>query len=221
MHLRLSGYEVLSAPDGPAGFRLLGTEKVDLVLLDLMLPGMDGMEFCSRLRKDPVFADIPVIMLTAKSQEGDKVAGLGVGADDYITKPFGLRELTARIEVALRHADRLAEGQASRRNAEIRQHPGQRVLDLEIDTGARVVRKSGLVLPLSPTEFELLTILMQHRGQVVDRVTLAGTLGLSGQDSGARSLDVHVLNLRRKLGDNPARTPYIATVRGLGYRFDA
>jgi len=181
----------------------------DLVLLDLMLPGMSGLEVCRLLRQDLKTARIPIIMLTAKSEESDKVIGLGIGADDYITKPFGLRELVARIEVALRHAapPPIAAG-------------ALRLGNLEIDEAGHGIRLSGERVSLSPTEFALLDLLARNAGEVVKRAEIIRELGLADSQEEARSLDVHVRNLRKKLGPRGDGLEYVETVRGIGYRAD-
>jgi DNA-binding response OmpR family regulator len=209
MYLRQSGYDSDAAGDGATALELARAERPDLVLLDLMLPGMSGLEVCRLLRQDAKTARIPIIMLTAKSEESDKVIGLGIGADDYVTKPFGLRELVARIEVALRHAAPPPS-------------PGQtlRIGELEIDEGGHEVRVGGEGVSLSPTEFSLLALLARNAGKVVKRADIIGELGLAASQEEARSLDVHVRNLRKKLGHRGDGREYVETVRGIGYRAD-
>jgi two-component system, OmpR family, alkaline phosphatase synthesis response regulator PhoP len=210
MNLRQDGYDSCSAGDGRTAIDKALSEKPDLVLLDLMLPGLGGLETCRLLRSDPRTSSIPIIMLTAKSEECDKVIGLGIGADDYVTKPFGLRELVARIEVALRHAATPAPGGGVLRTG-----------GLEIDEGARELRRGPERIALSPTEFELLAQLARNAGNAVARRDLEGELGIAAGGDEGRALDVHVRNLRRKLGARPGGGEYVTTVRGTGYRFDA
>jgi len=212
MNLRQNGYETCSAADGRDVQACVLSEKPDLILLDLMLPGLGGLEVCRLLKQDPATAAIPVIMLTAKSEESDKVIGLGIGADDYITKPFGLRELLARVEARLRRAPAKGGGLY----AEV-----YRAGKLEIDVQGHAVFHDGVSLALSPTEFTLLTILARHTGRTVRREELASTAGLSdGPDSG-RSLDVHLRNLRKKIDAVAGGNDRIETVRGVGYRLHA
>ena len=212
MNLRQNGFDSSAAGDGAAAMERALAERPDLILLDLMLPGMSGLETCRLLRQDPRTARIPIIMLTAKSEESDKVIGLGIGADDYVTKPFGLRELMARIEVALRHA------------ASAPAHAGPELVaagGLEIDLAARELRRGGERIALSPTELDLLALLARNAGRVLARQAIESELGIAGVGEEARALDVHVRNLRRKLGERPGGGEYVATVRGMGYRFDA
>jgi DNA-binding response OmpR family regulator len=204
MNLRQNGYESCSASDGPGAIEKALSERPDLILLDLMLPGMSGLETCRLLRQDQRSSRIPIIMLTAKSEESDKVIGLGIGADDYVTKPFGLRELLARIEVALRHA---SAGTTT-----------TRILDLEMDEASRRVLRRGEELALSPAEFSLLLLLVRAGGKSVDRESIRRELGIASGES--RSLDVHVRKLRMKLGKRADGGEYIATLRGTGYKLD-
>lgn len=210
MHLRQNGYDSIPAGDGETALARAASERPDLVLLDLMLPGIGGLETCRRLRGDPRTASIPIIMLTAKSEESDKVIGLGVGADDYVTKPFGLRELVARIEVALRHARPIPA-----------ESPALRAGDLAIDVEGHTVLRSGARVEVTPAEFSLLVLLARDAGRVVPRARLDGVLREAGGSGEGRSLDVHVRNLRRKIDPAPGGGSYLATVRGVGYRLDA
>jgi len=213
MNLKQNGYDCCSAGDGHGAIERALAEKPDLVLLDLMLPGMSGLEVCRLLRQDARTARIPLIMLTAKSEESDKVIGLGIGADDYITKPFGLRELLARIEVALRHASStptLGPPKAGTlRNG-----------DLEIDEEGHEVLRKGENVSLSPTEFSLLTLLAHNAGKAIKRASIVRELDVAGASEDARSLDVHVRNLRKKLGKRADGKEYVETVRGIGYKID-
>jgi DNA-binding response OmpR family regulator len=167
-------------------------------VLDLMLPGVDGIEVCRQIR---TFSDAYVVMLTAKSEEVDKLIGLAVGADDYLTKPFSPRELVARIRAILRRAHSTASSA-----------PG-----LEVDPATRIARIDGNVVSLTRTEFDILAALTRAPGVVVDRPTLlASVWGLGYTDD--HLVDVHVANLRRKIGDDSDRPRFIETVRGVGYR---
>lgn len=228
MNLRQNGFDSCSAGDGPAAIAKAVTLRPDLIILDLMLPGMSGLETCRILRQDPRTARIPIIMLTAKSEESDKVIGLGIGADDYVTKPFGLRELIARIEVALRHA--AAAGSAfaaggtpyAAAEAEPRYGAGRviRAAGLEIDETSHEARRGGERIALSPTEVSILAMLARKSGGVAARHEIESALGIASSGDEARPLDVHVRNLRRKLGARPGGGGYIGTVRGVGYRLD-
>ncbi len=213
MHLRQSGYETYSAADGESALGLARAEGPDLIILDLMLPGMGGLEACRLLRQDPRTARIPIIMLTAKSEESDKVIGLGIGADDYITKPFGLRELVARIEVALRHS---GSGPVQAGDGGL-----VRIGELEVDEAGREVSLSGSPIALSPTEFALLSLLARNLGRALRRQDIVKDLDLASDSEEARSLDVHVRNLRRKLGSRPDGRAWVETVRGFGFKLDA
>ena len=209
LYLESDGHKVLCAYDGVEALRLAREERPNLIVLDLMLPGMDGLQVCRTLRTE---SDVPVIMLTAKTTEGDKLTGLELGADDYVTKPFSPRELAARIKVVLRRtvSESLAGG------------PEQAAFgDLKMDFRQHTVSIAGRPVALTPTEFRLLGTLVREAGQVLSREQLIQrVLGLDF-DGFDRTIDVHVLNLRRKLGDDPARPRYIKTVYGAGYKFEA
>jgi DNA-binding response OmpR family regulator len=209
LYLESDGHKVLCAYDGVEALRLAREERPNLIVLDLMLPGLDGLQVCRTLRTE---SDVPVIMLTAKTTEGDKLAGLELGADDYVTKPFSPRELAARIKVVLRRtvSESLERG------------PEQAAYgDLKMDFRQHTVSIAGRPVALTPTEFRLLGTLVREAGQVLSREQLIQrVLGLDF-DGFDRTIDVHVLNLRRKLGDDPARPRYIKTVYGAGYKFEA
>jgi DNA-binding response OmpR family regulator len=209
LYLESDGHKVLCAYDGVEALRLAREERPNLIVLDLMLPGLDGLQVCRTLRTE---SDVPVIMLTAKTTEGDKLTGLELGADDYVTKPFSPRELAARIKVVLRRtvSESLERG------------PEQAAYgDLKMDFRQHTVSIAGRPVALTPTEFRLLGTLVREAGQVLSREQLIQrVLGLDF-DGFDRTIDVHVLNLRRKLGDDPARPRYIKTVYGAGYKFEA
>lgn len=197
-YLEREGWGVIVAADGWQGLEVIRREKPDVVVLDLMLPGLDGIEVCRQLR---TFSSAFVIMLTAKSEEVDKLVGLAVGADDYMTKPFSPRELVARIKAILRRARTstvLASG-------------------LDLDVAGRIARVDGREVELTRTEFEILAALACEPGTVVDRAALLASVWGPGY-SDDHLVDVHVANLRRKLGDNPDDARFIETVRGFGYR---
>jgi two-component system alkaline phosphatase synthesis response regulator PhoP len=209
LYLESDGHKVLCAYDGIEALRLAREERPNLVVLDLMLPGMDGLQVCRTLRTE---SDIPVIMLTARTTEGDKLTGLELGADDYVTKPFSPRELAARIKVVLRRtvSESLERG------------PTQAACgDLTMDFRQHTVAIAGRPVALTPTEFRLLGTLVREAGQVLSREQLIQrVLGLDFEGFD-RTIDVHILNLRRKLGDDPAHPRYIKTVYGAGYKFEA
>ena len=204
VYLKPEGYQVYTAMDGPAALKAARSFKPDLIVLDIMLPGMDGVEVLSQLRRESA---VYVILLTAKAEETDKIVGLSVGADDYLTKPFSPRELVARIKAALR---RLRSGQAL---------PDQAVLafpHVRIDTGSRKVSVDDRQVELTSIEFELLRALAEHAGRVLSREQLLEKVWGYDYYGEIRVVDVHVGHIRRKLGDDR----FIATVRGAGYRFE-
>jgi two-component system, OmpR family, alkaline phosphatase synthesis response regulator PhoP len=209
-YLEREGYTVLSAEDGQNGLALARQHQPDLVILDLMLPELDGLEVCRRLR---TFSDAYVIMLTAKAEEIDRIIGLEVGADDYLTKPFSPRELVARVRAMLRRPRRTGGPTLP----EI--PPTQRFSDLLIDHGRREVTLAGSVVPLTPLEYQLLTTLAAHPGLVFTRTQLLEQVWGSTYYGDDHVVDVHVANLRKKLDDDPSAPRLIETVRGVGYRF--
>ncbi|MBU0927496.1 MAG: response regulator transcription factor [Spirochaetes bacterium] len=207
MSLGQNGFETRTVGDGALVLAAATRERPDLILLDLMLPGLGGLEVCRVLRRDPATAGIPVIMLTAKSEESDKVIGLGIGADDYVTKPFSLRELIARIEAVLRRGRLGAEPEALSAGA------------LSVDVAGHSARLGSEPLALSPTEFSILSALVKATGRTVRRAELVGDPE-AGPEAG-RALDVHIRNLRKKLGGGAGSGPSIVTVRGVGYSLHA
>ncbi|MGZ8515289.1 MAG: response regulator transcription factor [Candidatus Limnocylindrales bacterium] len=197
-YLEREGWGVSTAGDGPEGLALARSVQPDVVVLDLMLPGLDGVEVCRQLR---TFSNAFVVMLTSKSEEIDKLVGLAVGADDYMTKPFSPRELVARIKAIQRR------GRTST----------QAVPGLDIDVARRIVHVDGQQVELTRTEFEILAALAREPGAVVERSALLASVWGPGY-SDDHLVDVHVANLRRKLADNPDQPRFIETVRGVGYR---
>lgn len=203
-YLRPEGYEVYTASDGPSGLQSARAYKPDLVVLDIMLPGMDGLELLTRLRRE---SNVYVILLTAKTEEIDKIVGLSVGADDYLTKPFSPRELVARIKAALR---RLQSGSGPQEGQVLNfQH-------LRIDTASRQVWMDEKPVELTAMEFDLLQVLTEHRGMVLSRERLLEKVWGHDYFGDLRVVDVHVGHVRQKLGNENL----IATVRGVGYRFE-
>jgi len=203
-NLTKAGYLVLTARDGEAGLAAARKHAPDLVVLDVMMPGLDGWEVCKRLRQEPSTAALPILMLTAKAEESDRVLGLELGADDYLTKPFSVRELAARVKALLRRAE------ATAAPAEV-----LKAGPLVIDAGRRSVTAAGKEVVLTTTEFNLLRALAERRGRVVSREDLISLA--RGHDATVvdRTVDVHVAALRRKLGKHGE---LIETVRGVGYR---
>jgi len=206
--LRLEGYEVSGVSDGAEGLARAGQGGYDLIILDIMLPRLDGFEVCKRLRHSGITT--PILMLTAKSQEVDKVLGLELGADDYVTKPFSPRELLARVKALLRRAT--AAAPAMERFS---------FGDVEVDFRTYVVTKGGALVPLTLREFELLRHLIEHRDRVTDRASILKEVWGDGWDVFPRTIDTHVAHLRRKLEDDPGDPKHILNVRGIGYRFVA
>src|SRR5665648_184779 len=207
-YLSREGFNVLTAQNGTDGMQLIEREKPDLVLLDWMLPGMSGLEMCRRLRET---STIPIIMLTAKSEEIDRVLGLEFGADDYIVKPFSLRELAARIKTVLRRSSGVVPDKAT-----------SLVIvrgDLAIDITSHKVTKRGSEILLTPTEFNILHLLATRPGTVYSRLQLLRQAMGEEYLYYERSIDTHVSNLRKKLEDNPSEPKYVETVFGVGYRF--
>ena len=199
-------YSVAVARDGEAGIAEARRTLPDLVLLDLNLPGLDGVEVCRVLRRDPATAGIPVVMLTARVQEQDKVAGLDLGADDYVTKPFSLRELAARVRAVLRRSSEREPGDGT-----LARGP------LTVDEARRRVTVDGREVRLTRKEFDLLADLMRKPGLVLTREQLLGRVWGYDHPGATRTVDVHVRQLRKKLG--PQAAPWIETVVGVGYRF--
>ncbi len=203
-YLEREGWEVASAADGPAALAAARATRPDVVILDVMLPGLDGLEVCRQLR---TFSDAYVLMLTARGEEVDRVVGLTIGADDYLVKPFSPRELVARIKALLRRP------RVPATNAAAAPESG-----LEVDEPRRLVRVDGTPVDLTALEFDLLALLARDPGIVMRRSTLLEHLWGSEFVADDHLVDVHVANLRRKLGDDPANPRFIETVRGVGYR---
>jgi DNA-binding response OmpR family regulator len=206
--LEREGYRVVQARDGAEALARFATEHIDLVVLDIMLPKLDGLEVCKRLRAT---SSVPIIMLTARDDELDKVLGLELGADDYITKPFSIREFRSRVRALLRRA--AAPRHASRADEVIARD------GLTIDLARRVVEVDGRPVQLTYVEFELLRILASHPGRVYTRQMLLEALWGGSDYREPRTIDVHVRHLREKLERDPREPQLIFTVRGVGYRF--
>lgn len=208
-NMELKGYDVECAYDGEEGFMKAKASRPSLILLDIMLPKLDGMKFCSRIRKDSSLQDTAIIMLTAKNMEKDKVAGLENGADDYITKPFSINELMARIKAVSRRL-----GQPMKEKSEERLEIG----DIVIDLNTYEVRKRGEKMDLTLKEFELLKLLALNRGKVLHRNDLLDKIWGYEYFGETRTVDVHIRHLRKKIEDNDKLPEYIETVRGVGYK---
>ncbi|HXF73928.1 MAG TPA: response regulator transcription factor [Actinomycetota bacterium] len=203
-HLEREGFQVEIAPTLARAAEAIRREEPDLILLDVMLPDGDGRELCRDLRRR---SDVPIIMLTARGEEVDRVVGLELGADDYVVKPFSARELVARMRAVLRRGT----GPPRRGAIELG--------DLRLDPASRTVTKGGAPLELTAREFDLLHLLMAHAGEVVRRERIMDEVWDPHWFGSTKTLDVHVSWLRKKLGDDPARPRYITTVRGVGFRF--
>ncbi len=203
--LEKNGFRVLTAGDGHTALAVARRDKPDLIVLDLMLPGMDGLDVCRALRRE---SDVPIIMLTARVEEADQLIGLELGADDYISKPFSPRALVARVRAVLR---RVRGG--------VRQPDVLRIGELMIDMKGHRVSLAGNVLHLTPNEFRLLAVLARHAGQILSRAQLIEEIHGVVYDGVDRSIDSHIKNLRRKLEKDPANPRYILTAYGIGYQF--
>ena len=205
--LASEGYRVRVVHDGPDALNAAAEERPDLVVLDLMLPGMDGLEVCRELQKD---AWVPVLMLTARAEEADTVAGFAVGADDYLTKPFSMRELTARVRAIVRRMERINQATSTEPIARF---------DLTVDAARRRVLRAGEEVLLTPLEFEILLTLARTPGVVFSRDQLMDKVWGYRDFAGGRVVDSHVARIRRKLGDEAAEPRYVRTVHGVGYAF--
>lgn len=207
MNLQAEGYQVDVAPDGDTGLQLALNQRHDLVVLDVMLPVLNGFEVLRTLRAKRV--EVPVIMLSARGTEGDKVMGLELGAEDYVTKPFGLAEFLARIKAALRRDAIARPGRALR----------SRFAELEIDMDTREVLRAGVRVELTATEFDVLSCLVEARGRVLSRDQIRDHVWGPGHHGTKRTIDNFVLQLRTKLEADPSDPQHLLTVRGVGYRF--
>jgi two-component system alkaline phosphatase synthesis response regulator PhoP len=209
-NLEIEGYEVATAENGRAGLEAFPRVNPDLVILDLMLPQLDGFRVLRSLRKDGHLT--PILVLTAKGEEADKVRGLRMGADDYVTKPFGLLELLARVEALLRRTQAARAGNDAM--------GVQRFGAIEVDPAARTVLRGSRPVELAPKEFDLLLALLRARGAVVSRLHLLREVWGYSSAVVSRTVDTHIAELRRKLEENPATPRHIVTVRKTGYRID-
>jgi DNA-binding response OmpR family regulator len=215
-NLDKQGYTVLSAGDGDRAVEIAREENPDLILLDIMLPGIDGFEVCRILRQE---MNVPIVMLTARGDEVDKVVGLEVGADDYLTKPFSMRELLARVKAQLRRVRLFREEYAVEEGDEAKANV-IRSGNLTVNLERREVEMDDELLALKPKEYELLTYFVQHSGRVLSRDQLLEDVWGWDYSGGSRTVDVHVRWLREKIESDPADPKRIITIRGAGYRFE-
>jgi two-component system OmpR family response regulator len=214
-NLAREGYDVLTAADGSAGLETARSDKPNLVILDVMLPKMDGYEVCRILRRETT---VPIMMLTARTEETDRVVGLEVGADDYVTKPFSMRELMARVRAMLRRTEMMKKEAES---GALAPAPCLKAGDLEIDTARHKVSRGGVAVELSRMEFALLEFLARNHGQVFSRDHLLEKVWGYDFAGDTRTVDVHVSWLRHKIETDPAHPEHLLTVRGVGYKFEA
>ena len=219
-NLNRQGYQVVTAKDGRSALTFARQEKPNLIILDVMLPGIDGFEVCRILRKEFSF---PILMLTARTEEVDKIVGLEMGADDYLTKPFSMRELMARVKALLRRVDLIREELNTQlpNNANVEKSiPLLTFGNLEIDQNRREVRLNNKPIRLKPKEFDLILFLARHQGIALSRDLILERVWGWTYDGNSRTVDVHVRWLREKIEENPGKAQRILTVRGIGYRFD-
>jgi DNA-binding response OmpR family regulator len=207
-NLEREGYEVVTAADGESGLSAARDTRPDVVVLDLMLPGLDGLEVCRILRREMT---APILMLTAKTEEVDKVVGLELGADDYVTKPFGMRELLARIRALVRRAEMPPAARPEIVTGG----------DLRVDLRGRQASRGGQPLTLKPREFDLLAFFLRNHGRAFTREQLLNEIWGFDFAGDTRTVDVHIRWLREKIEDEPAKPTRLITVRGVGYRFEA
>ena len=205
-YLERGGFRVVTVGDGTSAVQTTRSERPDMIVLDLNLPGMDGLDVCRQIRR---ISDVPIIMLTARVDETDRLIGLELGADDYITKPFSPRELVARVRAVLRRAQ-----------GGVRQPGLIRVGNLDIDVDGYRVSRNGESLDLTRNEFVVLSVLAQHPGQTFSRAQLIDRLHGVAYEGFDRSVDSHIKNLRRKIEPDPSDPTYVQTVYGVGYRFN-
>lgn len=207
LYLERDGHEALTARDGVEGLRLAREFEPGLIVLDLMLPRLDGMAVCRAVRAE---SDVPIVMVTARVAEEERLAGLDLGADDYITKPFSPRELAARVRAVLRRTARNSGGNGG---------PNPAYGEVAVDLATRAVRVGDAAASLTPTEFRLLTMLMRQPGRVFSREEIIDQVFGYDFDGFDRTVDAHIANLRRKIEANPRKPRYVHTVHGVGYKF--
>jgi phosphate regulon transcriptional regulator PhoB len=208
-NLEKEGFRVTAVGDGASGLAQIRKSPPDLLLLDLMLPKLSGLEVCKEVRREPALNRLPILMLTARGEEADRVVGLELGADDYVTKPFSPRELAARIKALLRRVEPAGEAE---RSIEFGR--------LLIDPAAYRVSRSGKPVPLSTLEFRLLYYLASRPNRVFSRDQLLDAVWGNDRFVTPRSVDVYIMRLREKIEDNPQKPAFVKTVRGAGYLFE-
>lgn len=213
MNLESSGYIAIGAYTGMEAITKTNSILPDLILLDLMLPDINGLQICQMLRRNEKTKDIPIIMITAKSEEVDKVEGLSIGADDYVTKPFGIRELEARINTVLRRTS----GKNKSRDMIYENPYILKYKNIIMDSQKYEIKKDDNVLDLTLTEFKILKLLMENKDRVTTRESLLEEIGIDKDKTDTRTIDVHIRNIRKKLEED-TDTEYIETIRGIGYR---
>jgi DNA-binding response OmpR family regulator len=211
LHLGLEGLATTASGDGAEGLQLARTERFDLIILDVMLPGLDGVTVCRAIRREPHLKDVPILMLTARREEADKVNGLESGADDYLTKPFGVREFVARVRALLRRRRAAANASAH--------HTAVSADGLHVDPARRLTRVNGKDVELTAHEFDLLYVLASNRGIVFSRDALVQRVWGGDTHITERSVDTLIKRLRKKIETDPAEPRYILTVWGTGYKF--
>ncbi len=207
-NLSKNGFQVITADNGIDALRIAEDEKPDLILLDLMIPGIDGLEVCKKIRRNSSIESIPIIMITAKGEELDKILGLELGADDYITKPFSVRELVARVKAMLRRTSLKQE------------ESKMRFGNISIDFQKHEVFRNNARVELTLKEFELLEILIKNKGKVMTRDFLLDKIWGYEYVGETRTVDVHVRHLRQKIEEDDKNPIYIQTIRGIGYKFN-
>lgn len=205
--LKAYSYEVESFEIAEEGLARIHEQAPDLCIFDIMLPGMDGLTAVRKLREKPEFELMPILMLTAKTSEVEKVVGLESGADDYITKPFGVMELAARVKALLRRANRVSKQDIIA------------IGDISLNTATREVKKNGKLVELTYKEYELLKLIIENPERVIGREEILSSVWGYDFTGETRTLDMHIRTLRQKLGDDAENPLYIKTIRGVGYRF--
>ncbi|MPQ43260.1 response regulator transcription factor [Clostridium tarantellae] len=206
-NLQKNGYGVILASDGKEALEIIKSKRIDLILLDLMLPEVDGLEVCKEIRRDSIISNVPIIMITAKGEEADKILGLELGADDYITKPFSIRELMARVKALLRRSNSKKD--------ELIVTFGELVVNFQ----NREVKKLSVKVDLTLKEFEILKLLIQNKGKIITREILLDKVWGYEYIGETRTVDVHIRHLRKKIEKDDKNPQYIQTIRGVGYKF--
>jgi len=210
-YLEAVGYETVTAADGINAITQTVSETPDLIVLDIMMPGLDGFDSARRIREK---TDVPIIMVTARAEEGDKLMGLDVGADDYIVKPFSLKELAARIRAVLRRSGKSSVGNGTEKAPSV-----ITVKDIRLDSDKMTVYRDGERLDLTSVQFEIFKLFISHPGRVFTRMQLLNAFQEDAYEGYERTIDVHIKNIRKIVERTPSKPEYIETVWGTGYRF--